>query len=57
MIDPNDIDSLTESMLKILTDHELREEMSRKSLERAEMFSWKKTAKETWNVYEDALIN
>ena len=48
MINPIDIDSLTESMLKILTDPELREEMSRKSLERAEMFSWKKTAKETW---------
>ena len=57
MIDPYDIDSLKESMLKILTDSELREEMSRKSLERAEIFSWKKTAKETWNVYEDALIN
>ena len=57
MIDPYDIDSLKESMLKILTDPELREEMSRKSLERAEIFSWKKTAKETWNVYEDALIN
>ena len=55
MIDPNDIDSLTESMHKILTDNELRKEMSRKSLERAGMFSWKKTAKETWDVYEDAL--
>ena len=55
MIDPNDIDSLTESMHKILTDNELRKEMSRKSLERAGMFSWKKTAKETWDVYEDVL--
>ena len=57
MIDPNDIDGLTESMHKILTDQDLREEMSRKSLERAEMFSWKKAARETWNVYEDALTN
>lgn len=57
MINPNDVDSLTESMLKILTDPELREELSRKSLERAEMFSWKKTAKETWKVYEDVLDN
>lgn len=55
MIDPNDVDSLTESMLKILTDNQLREEMSRKSLERAKMFSWKKTARETWKVYEDVL--
>ena len=42
-------------MHKILTDNELRKEMSRKSLERAGMFSWKKTTKETWDVYEDAL--
>jgi glycosyltransferase involved in cell wall biosynthesis len=55
MIDPNDINSLTESMLKILTNNQLREEMSKKSLERAKMFSWKKTAKETWNVYEDVV--
>lgn len=55
MINPNDIDGLTESMLKILTDNQLREEMSRKSLERAKIFSWKKTAKETWKVYEDVL--
>jgi glycosyltransferase involved in cell wall biosynthesis len=57
MIDPNDINSLTESMHKILTNKEIREDMSRKSLERAEMFSWKKTANETWNVYEDALTD
>ena len=57
MIDPNDIDSLTDSMLKILTDNELRQKMARKSLERACMFSWKKTAKETWDVYEEVLEN
>ena len=55
MIDPNDIDGLTSAMLKILTDNELREELSRKSLDRAKMFSWKKTANETWKVYEDVL--
>ena len=55
MIDPTDIDGLSESMLKIITDNQLREELSRKSLERAELFSWKKTAKETWNAYEDVL--
>ena len=55
MIDPNDIDGLTAAMLKILTDNELREELSRKSLDRSKMFSWKKTANETWKVYEDVL--
>ncbi len=55
MIDPNDIDGLAESMLKILTDQELREELSKKSLERSKLFSWEKTAKETWMVYEEVL--
>jgi glycosyltransferase involved in cell wall biosynthesis len=55
MIDPNDVDSLTDSMLKILTDNELREDMSIKSLERASIFSWKKTARETWDAYEEVL--
>ena len=55
MIDPNDIDGLTESMHKILTDKELREEMSKKSLERAKYVQLEKTAKETWDVYEEVL--
>ncbi len=53
LIDPNNIDSLTESMHKILLDKGLMEEMSKKSLERANMFSWEKTAKQTWDVYEE----
>jgi glycosyltransferase involved in cell wall biosynthesis len=55
MIDPNDINSLTESMYTVLTDKGLKEELSKKSLERAKMFSWKKTAAETWKIYEQVL--
>jgi glycosyltransferase involved in cell wall biosynthesis len=57
MIDPNDINSLTESMYTVLTDKGLKEELSKKSLERAKMFSWKKTAAETWKIYEQVLNN
>ena len=57
MINPMDIDSLTTSMLKILTNPELKEEMGKKSLERAKMFSWKEAARETWKLYEDILDN
>jgi glycosyltransferase involved in cell wall biosynthesis len=55
MIDPFDVDSLTESMHKILTDNDLKKELSRKSLERAKLFTWKKTADQTLEVYEDVL--
>ena len=57
MIDPFDVDSLTESMHKILTDNDLKKELSKKSLERAKLFTWKKTADQTLEVYEDVLNN
>ncbi|MFY9637852.1 MAG: glycosyltransferase family 1 protein [Methanobacterium sp.] len=53
MIDPNDVESLTESMHEILTNEGLKENYIKKSLERAKMFSWKKTAEETWKTYEE----
>jgi glycosyltransferase involved in cell wall biosynthesis len=55
MIDPHDVDSLTESMYKILSDNGLKKELSKKSLERAKMFSWQKTADQTLEVYKEVL--
>jgi len=57
MIDPFDVDSLTESMHKILTDNDLKKELSKKSLERAKFFNWEKTADQTLEVYEEVLNN
>ena len=53
MIDPNDVVSLTESMHEILTNEGLKEDYINKSLERAKMFSWKKTAEKTWKTSEE----
>ena len=55
MINPYDIDSLTESIHKILADNDLKKELSKKSLERAKFFNWKKTADQTLEVYEEVL--
>jgi glycosyltransferase involved in cell wall biosynthesis len=52
MINPFDITELTQAMLKILTKENLRENLIKKGLERAKMFSWEKAAKETLRVYE-----
>ena len=54
MIDPNDVNNLTEAMYEILSNEELKENYRKKSLERAKMFSWRKTAEETWKIYEEA---
>lgn len=53
MINPRDIDALTEAIHKVLNDEELRKELSKKGLQRAKKFNWKKTAKETLKVYEE----
>ena len=53
MIDPYDVDGFANAMFEVLTNDGLRDDMSEKGLERANMFSWEKTAKETLKVYEE----
>lgn len=52
MVDPYDIDGLAKAMYEVLTNEGLRAELRKRGLERAKMFSWKKTAEETLNVYK-----
>lgn len=54
-VDPYDPKVLANEMYHILTNDDFKAELSKKSLERAKLFSWKQTAKETWNVYEEVL--
>ena len=54
MVDPYDIDGLAKAMYEVLNNEGLKEEMVKKGLERAKMFSWKKCAKEVLDVYEEA---
>jgi glycosyltransferase involved in cell wall biosynthesis len=57
LIDPTDADALCEAMLKVLTDQELRLQLSRKGLQRAQQFSWARCADETIAVYQTAVAN
>ncbi len=52
LIDPFDIDSLTKAMYKVLINEDIKRNMIKKGLERAKMFNWERTAKETIQVYE-----
>ena len=49
---PDDIDGLAQAIVDVLTDQALRRDLCRKSLLRAELFSWDRTARETLAVYE-----
>ncbi len=55
MVDPYNSTDLTDKMYRILTNESLRNDLSNKSLNQAKKFSWKKTAKETWKIYEKVL--
>jgi glycosyltransferase involved in cell wall biosynthesis len=54
-VDPYNIDELASAINNILSNSDLQGELSKKGLERAKQFSWKKTAEETLKVYEEIL--
>jgi glycosyltransferase involved in cell wall biosynthesis len=51
LIDPHDVDGLTVAMWRVLNDEDLRANLIVKGLKRASMFSWKRAAQETLDVY------
>lgn len=53
-VDPNDVEGLAEAMRQVLENEELSAEMRRKGLERAKLFSWEETARQTLKVYREA---
>lgn len=53
MVDPHDVDGLAKAMHEVVTNEGLRQDMIKRGLERAKMFSWEKTAEETLRVYEE----
>ncbi len=55
MVDPHDDRSIGEAILAIYRNNDLKKDMSVKSIERAGLFSWQKTARETIHGYERAL--
>ncbi len=54
LVDPYNVDQLAEVMYKVASQDDLRAYLTRRSLRRAEDFSWEKTALETLAVYEEA---
>ncbi|MFH2069021.1 MAG: glycosyltransferase family 1 protein [Candidatus Omnitrophota bacterium] len=55
MVAPGDADGLSEAICKICRSESLRQDMSRRSLERAKLFSWEKCVDQTVAAYKKAL--
>jgi glycosyltransferase involved in cell wall biosynthesis len=52
LINPNSVESIAEAIKKISSDNDLREKLSKKSLEQSKKFSWEKMAGEVLEVLE-----
>jgi glycosyltransferase involved in cell wall biosynthesis len=55
LVDPQEADDLTRAMNALLRDEVQRKELSAKGLQRARVFSWKKTATQTMEIYKSAV--
>ena len=53
--DPRSISEMAESMLSVLTDEKLAKDLIKKGNKQVKKYSWKKTAKDTLEIYEKAL--
>jgi|YNPMSStandDraft_1061717.scaffolds.fasta_scaffold00348_12 glycosyltransferase involved in cell wall biosynthesis len=55
-VDPYDIENIANAILKVLQSDELKRELSKKSIERAKLFSWYITARKTLEVFKKAAL-
>ena len=55
-VNPLDANLMAEKIAELLGNKELMAELSNKGLERAKIFSWKKTAEEMIKIYESRHI-
>jgi glycosyltransferase involved in cell wall biosynthesis len=57
LIDPLNTTELAQAMIKVLTDDELKREMSIKGINRAKLFSWDRTAEKYVEVFDRVLMD
>jgi glycosyltransferase involved in cell wall biosynthesis len=53
LVDPRDVDQLCDAMERVLRDKRLQGALQRRGIERAQGFSWERTARETIAVYQE----
>lgn len=53
--DPNDVDEMAGVFLKMLTDSGVRQRCRAAGLERAKLFTWRRAARETLDLFEDVM--
>jgi glycosyltransferase involved in cell wall biosynthesis len=56
LVDPLDVDAIAGVLDRLLGDGGLRARCRERGIERAATFTWERTARETWAVYESLLV-
>ena len=52
LVDPYSVEQIAAALEAVLSDSQLRADLRRKGLERASQFSWKRTARQTLDIFE-----
>jgi glycosyltransferase involved in cell wall biosynthesis len=55
MVEPRDVNRISEAVLSLITDRDLREKHIRMGLARSRLFSWEEAARQTLSIYEEAV--
>jgi glycosyltransferase involved in cell wall biosynthesis len=55
LVDPTDVVAITEAVLRINRDRAFRQDLIDRGLARVKEFSWKKTAEQTAQLYEQVV--
>ena len=54
LVDPFDVDAMAAAIDSVISDQQLRTELTNKGLQRAKLFNWQTTARQTLAVYQKA---
>ena len=54
LVNPNDTEAIADGIKQLVENSNLREQLTIKGLERTKIFSWEKTADQTWQVLQEA---
>lgn len=57
MVDPQNIDELSQAMYTLIKDADLRRKLKNRGLERSKLFSWHRTADKVLRIYEEVYEN
>ena len=55
LVDPYNLDEITDGLLRLITDTTLRNKLTQKGLLRAKQFTWEKSASQLLSIYKDLL--